>query len=66
MGTVEAVVLEVEEMLQRIGGEEGATKRRNAEEVRDRFRRAWEVDGTGLEDFKRLLQDVTKDVQVSI
>jgi hypothetical protein len=66
VGSVEAVVLEVQEMLQRVGGEEGATKRRNAEEVRDRFRRAWEVGGTGLEDFKRLLQDVTKDVQVSI
>ena len=58
--------MEVEEVLQKIEGEEGARKRRNAEEVGDRFRRAWEVGGTGLEDFKRLLQDATRDAGVSI
>ena len=66
MGTVDAVVMEVEEVLQRMGGEEGARKRWNAEEVGNRFRRAWEVGGTGLEDFKRLLQDVIRDVGASI
>ena len=66
MGTAEAVMIEVEDVLQRIGEEEGARKRRNAEEVGNRFRKAWEVGGTGLEDFKRLLRDVTRDVEMSI
>lgn len=51
--------MEVEEVLQKARGEEGARKRRNAEAVRESFKTAWEIGGTGLEDFKRLLYDVT-------
>jgi hypothetical protein len=42
-------------------GSDGDQKRQNAEVVRDKLRRAWKNAGDGLEDFKRLLCDATKD-----
>jgi hypothetical protein len=48
-------------MLQRMKASEGDRKRRNAEVVRDNLRRAWKNARDGLEDFKRLLCDATKD-----
>lgn len=48
-------------MLRRMKGSEGDRKRRNAEVVRDKLSRAWKIGGDGLEDFKRLLRDATKD-----
>jgi hypothetical protein len=42
-------------------GSEGDQKRGNAEVVRDKLSRAWKNDGDGLDDFKTLLRDATKD-----
>lgn len=61
VGTCESVAAEARDMLQRMRGSEGDRKRRNAEVVRDKLSRAWTNTGDGLEDFKRLLRDATKD-----
>ena len=57
---MEAVAAEAKDVLERARGEEGARKRRNAEIMRDKLREAWEERGAGLEDFRRLLQDMAK------
>ncbi|KAF9256380.1 hypothetical protein L218DRAFT_1007418 [Marasmius fiardii PR-910] len=56
-GTVDAVVPEVEDVLEKIRGEEAEIKRRNAEKLRDRFREGWEEGGAAWRDFMRLLED---------
>jgi hypothetical protein len=61
VGTCESVAAEARDMLRRMRGSEGDRKRRNAEVVRDKLSRAWTNTGDGLEDFKRLLRDATKD-----
>ena len=48
-------------MFRRIKGSEGERKRRNAEALRDKLSKSWENGGDGLEDFKGLLRDATKD-----
>jgi hypothetical protein len=55
------VAVEARDVLRRMKGSEGDRKRRNAEVVRDKLSRAWKIGGDGLEDFKRLLRDATKD-----
>jgi hypothetical protein len=42
-------------------GSEGDRRRRNAEALRDKLSRAWKDAGDGLEDFKSLLGDATKN-----
>jgi hypothetical protein len=61
VGTCGSVAAEARDVLQRMKGSEGDRKRRNAEVVRDKLSRAWGNTGDGLEDFKRLLRDATKD-----
>ena len=48
-------------MFRRIKGSEGERKGRNAEALRDKLSKSWENDGDGLEDFKSLLREATKD-----
>ena len=61
IGTRESVAAEARDVLRRIKETEGGRKRRNAEVIRDKLGRAWKNDGDGLEDFRRLLRDATKD-----
>jgi hypothetical protein len=61
VGTCESVAVEARDVLRRMKGSEGDRKRRNAEFVRDQISRAWKNTGDGLEDFKRLLRDATKE-----
>lgn len=61
VGTCESVAAEARDLLRRIKGSEGDQKRRNAGVVRDKLSRAWKNDGDGLDDFKTLLRDATKD-----
>lgn len=58
VGTAEAVKAEVEDVLKRLHGEEGARKRRNAKKVRDEFRAGWQEDGAALRDFRNLLSAI--------
>ena len=57
-GTVEAIIAEIEDVFERMRGEEGERKRRNAERLRDSFREGWEEGGVALRDFMRLLGDM--------
>ena len=59
--TYESVTAEARDVFRRIMGSEGDQKRRNAEAVRDKLSRAWKNAGEGVEDFRRLLCDATKD-----
>jgi len=61
VGPCESVAAEARDVLQRMKGNEGDRKRRNTKVVRDKLSRAWKNAGDGLEDFKRLLRDATKD-----
>ena len=61
VGTRESVAAEARDVLRRIKEAEGDRKRRNAEAIRDKLGRAWKDGGEGLEDFRRLLRDATKD-----
>ena len=61
VGTCESVAAEARDVLRRMKGSEGDRKRRNAEVVRDKLSGAWKNAGDGLEDFKRLLRDASKD-----
>jgi hypothetical protein len=40
---------------------EGDRKKRNAEVIKHKLGRAWKNGGEGLEDFRRLLRDATKE-----
>jgi len=61
VGTCESVAAEARDVLQRMKGSEGDRKRRNAAVVREKLSRAWKNGGDGLQEFKRLLRDATKD-----
>ncbi|KAF9257211.1 UDP-Glycosyltransferase/glycogen phosphorylase [Marasmius fiardii PR-910] len=58
MGTTDAVITEIEDVLKRMRGEEGERKRRNAEKLKDRFKEGWEEGGMAWREFIRLLDDV--------
>lgn len=59
-GTLDAVASEARHVLQSARGEEGEKKRRNAEVIRNNLKQAWEEDGEGLTDLRRLLRDALK------
>ena len=61
IGTRESILAEARDVLRRMKEDEGDRKRRNAEVIRDKLGRAWKNGGDGLEDFRRLLRDATKD-----
>ena len=59
-GTLDAIVSEARAVLQSARGDEGKRKRRNAEVMRDKLKKAWEEDGEGLVSFRRFLRDTSK------
>ena len=61
IGSREAVAAEARDLLRRMKEDEGDRKRRNAVIIKDKLRSAWQSGGDGLEDFRRLLRDATKD-----
>ena len=61
VGTCEFVAAEARDVFRRMKGSEGDRKRRNAEVVRDKLSGAWKNAGDGLENFKSLLRDATKN-----
>ena len=60
-GTADGVAAELENVLNRMRGEEGERKRKAAEMVRERFRQGWEEGGAASKDFRRLLMYATAD-----
>ena len=61
VGTCESVAEEARDVFRRIKGSEDERKRRNAEVLKDKLSKSWKNAGDGLEDFKSLLRDATKD-----
>ncbi|KAF8592151.1 glycosyltransferase family 1 protein [Ramaria rubella] len=57
-GTIEAVAAEARDILRRAQGPEGARKRRNAEKLRDGFRKDWDEGGNALMDLRKFLDDL--------
>jgi len=56
-GTIEAVTSEVRSVLQRARGPEGDRKRRNAESIRDKWRKEWEEGGDARMNLRKFLTD---------
>lgn len=54
-GTREAVGIEIREVLDACRGEKGAELRKNAEEMKAKFRKSWKPDGVGRKDFNAFL-----------
>jgi hypothetical protein len=56
-GTVEAVASEARTILQKARGAEGMRKRRNAESLRDKWKKEWEEGGDALKNLRVFLAD---------
>ena len=56
-GTEEAVAAEARTIIRNARGSEGEKKRKNAEFIKDKWRKEWEEGGDALTDLRRLLTD---------
>ena len=56
-GTDEAVIAEARTIIRNARGPEGEKKRRNAESIKNKWRKEWEEGGGALTELRRLLTD---------
>ena len=57
LGTMEAVTEEVRSVLEMARGPEGDRKRRNAQAMRQKWKKEWEEGGSALRNLRKLLND---------
>ncbi|KIJ51726.1 glycosyltransferase family 1 protein, partial [Sphaerobolus stellatus SS14] len=55
-GTVDAIQLEIREILRNSRGTDGKSKRKNVEAIKDKMKAAWKEDGEASTGLKRLLE----------
>lgn len=58
VGTIEAVMAEMRDVLDRAFGEDGARKRKNLLALRETLRAAWAEDGVARRDVEAFLDDI--------
>ena len=58
-GTREAVGVEIRQTIDLCRGEKGQVKRSNAEQLKVKFAKAWEEDGTARQEIRKVLHKYT-------